>query len=154
MLTAFVTCARCAHIQCEMFDPEAEARHPDHTRGEDCAFSIAGHANFLAITADRLQVAESVEQAHSVLLESLPQELREDCDLRRVVLAARRMRASESDDDEFDPEDAWWLENERDQWEERGYLCPERVDRFIWDAHAEGGRITATLGRRRFGRYR
>ena len=51
------------------------------------------------------------------------------------------MRASESDDDEFDPEDAWWLENERDQWEERGYLCPERVDRFIWDAHAEGGRI-------------
>ena len=72
-----------------------------------------------------------------------------------LVLAARRMRASESDDDEFDPEDAWWLENERDQWEERGYLCPVRVDRFIWDAHAEGGPITFNVrDRDRFGRYR
>ena len=62
----------------------------------------------------------------------MPQELREDGDLRRVVLAARRMRASESDDDEFDPEDAWWLENERDQWEELGYICPVWVDRFKW----------------------
>ena len=43
MFGAFVTCARCAHIKCEMFDPEAEARHPDHTRGEDCAFSIASY---------------------------------------------------------------------------------------------------------------
>ena len=66
------------------------------------------------------------------MLESMPQELREDGDLRRVVLAARRMRASESDDEEFDPEEAWWLEDERGQWEERGYICPEWVDRFIW----------------------
>ena len=43
MFGAFVTCARCADIKCEMFDPEAEARHPDHTRGEDCAFSIENY---------------------------------------------------------------------------------------------------------------
>ena len=42
MLASFVTCARCAHIQSEVFNPEEEARHPDHTRGEDCAFSMRG----------------------------------------------------------------------------------------------------------------
>ena len=39
MFASVVTCARCAHIKFEVFDPEEEARHPDHTKGEDCALN-------------------------------------------------------------------------------------------------------------------
>ena len=107
MLASFVTCARCAHIQSEVFDPEAEARHPDHTRGEDCAFSIASYytrVNVDALTTpsyptipDTLTTSGTSQDETYVLERALAFRRAQDAQLHR---AAQPDLDSELSDDE------------------------------------------------------